>query len=389
MSSVRCPSIALLCVFYGLVIGLRSFDLIIEKIESYVQGEQIGVVRVQTDDGAEGWGQLSPFNADIAAMVLHRQIAPFALGRDAHDLDGLVDGVMEETYKFPGSYVCRALTGLETALWDLQGKVAGKSVCELLGGKPRPFPVYGSSMRRDITPEEEADRLARLRDRHGYGAFKVRVGKKTGHDQDQWPGRTEALAPAVRKAVGDDVTLLADGNSCFTPARAIEVGKLLEDHNFGHFEEPCPYWELEWTAQVAAALEIPIAGGEQDYDLQQWRRIIAMHCVDIAQPDICYIGGMTRALRVARMAAEAGLPCVPHSANHSLVTVFTLHMMGAIPNAGPHVEFSIEPQHWVRDLYSPLLEVNDGKVSIPDGPGWGVALNPEWLSKADRRVSER
>jgi L-alanine-DL-glutamate epimerase-like enolase superfamily enzyme len=389
MSSVRCPSIALLCVFYGLVIGLRSFDLIIEKIESYVQGEQIGVVRVQTDDGAEGWGQLSPFNADIAAMVLHRQIAPFALGRDAHDLDGLVDGVMEETYKFPGSYVCRALTGLETALWDLQGKVAGKSVCELLGGKPRPFPVYGSSMRRDITPEEEADRLARLRDRHGYGAFKVRVGKKTGHDQDQWPGRTEALAPAVRKAVGDDVTLLADGNSCFTPARAIEVGKLLEDHNFGHFEEPCPYWELEWTAQVAAALEIPIAGGEQDYDLQQWRRIIAMHCVDIAQPDICYIGGMTRALRVARMAAEAGLPCVPHSANHSLVTVFTLHMMGAIPNAGPHVEFSIEPQHWVRDLYSPLLEVNDGKVMIPDGPGWGVTLNPEWLGKADRRVSER
>jgi L-alanine-DL-glutamate epimerase-like enolase superfamily enzyme len=361
----------------------------IHKIESYVQGEQIGVVRVQTDDGAEGWGQLSPFNADIAAMVLHRQIAPFALGRDAHDLDGLVDGVMEETYKFPGSYVCRALTGLETALWDLHGKVAGKSVCELLGGKPRPFPVYGSSMRRDITPEEEAERLARLRDWHGYSAFKVRVGKKTGHDQDQWPGRTEALAPAVRKAVGDDVTLLADGNSCFTPARAIEVGKLLEDYNFGHFEEPCPYWELEWTAQVAAALELPIAGGEQDYDLQQWRRIITMQCVDIAQPDICYIGGMTRALRVARMAAQAGLPCVPHSANHSLVTVFTLHMMGAIPNAGPHVEFSIEPQHWVRDLYSPVLEVNDGKVMIPDGPGWGVTLNPEWLSKAERRVSER
>ncbi|NJN81211.1 MAG: mandelate racemase/muconate lactonizing enzyme family protein [Caldilineaceae bacterium] len=360
----------------------------IQSVESFTVGQQVGIVRIRTESGAEGIGQVSTFNADITAAVLHRQVAPLALGRDADDLEGLSDAVIEATYKFPGSYVCRALTGLDTALWDLRGKLADKSVCELLGGQPRPFPVYGSSMRRDITPEAEAERLSRFCDSHGYRAFKIRVGKVAGHDEDQWPGRTEALIPTVRKAVGDDVTLLADGNSCYTPARAIEVGRLLEAHNFGHFEEPCPYWELEWTAEVAATLDISVAGGEQDYDLQQWRRIISGAVVDIAQPDICYIGGLTRALRVAKMAEQAGLPCVPHSANHSLVTVFTLHMMGAIANAGPHVEFSIEPTPWVSDLFTPVLETVDGRVMIPDGPGWGVTINPDWLAKAERKVSE-
>jgi L-alanine-DL-glutamate epimerase-like enolase superfamily enzyme len=244
-------------------------------------------------------------------------------------------------------------------------------------------------MSRTIKPEEEAARLARLRDEKGFGAFKVRIGKVCGHDQDQWPGRTEALIPAMRKALGDKVTILADANSCFTPPKAIQVGKILEEHNFSHFEEPCPYWELEWTAEVAEALKIDVAGGEQDNDLAQWRRLTAMHAVDIAQPDICYIGGLTRALRAAAMAEKAGMKCVPHSANLSMVTVFTLHMMGAIRNAGPHVEFTIENDPWTASLYRPALDVKEGKVQIPDGPGWGVTINPEWLSKAKREVSER
>jgi L-alanine-DL-glutamate epimerase-like enolase superfamily enzyme len=210
-----------------------------------------------------------------------------------------------------------------------------------------------------------------------------------GHDADEWPGRTEALIPAVRKALGAGIRILADGNSCFTPPKAIQMGRILEEHDFGHFEEPCPYWELEWTAQVTEALKIPVAGGEQDNDLAQWQRIIRMHAVDTVQPDICYIGGLTRALRVAAMAGQAGLKCVPHSANLSMVTVFSLHMMGAIPNAGPHVEFTVENDPWTKDLYQPALQVRDGKVAIPSGPGWGVTINPDWLNKAKREVSER
>jgi L-alanine-DL-glutamate epimerase-like enolase superfamily enzyme len=360
----------------------------IKSIETFTRGS-LSIVRVRTDSGQEGYGQIAPYNADISATVLHRMVAPQVLGKDPAALDAISDRCVEANYKFPWSFICRALAGVDTALWDLHGKTAGKSVCELLGGKPRPRPVYGSSMRRDIKPADEAARLVRLRDEWGYRAFKIRIGKVCGHDEDEWPGRTEELVPAVRKAIGARCALHVDGNSCYTPAKAIEVGKLLAAHHVDHFEEPCPYWELEWTARVAAVLDVPVAGGEQDNDLAQWRRMIAMHVVDIVQPDICYIGGLTRALRVADMAAQANLPCVPHSANLSLVTVFTLHMLGAIHNAGPFLEYSIEPTSWTDGLFEPALKVVDGKVAIPGDPGWGVTLNKDWLAQAERQVSER
>jgi L-alanine-DL-glutamate epimerase-like enolase superfamily enzyme len=307
---------------------------------------------------------------------------------DASDPAKVSDAVMAATYKFPGTYVCRALAGVDTAIWDLLGKMAGKSVCDLLGGTPRPFPIYGSSMRRDTQPEALAAQLMQLRDSYGYRGFKVKIGKRMGYDVDEWPGRTEAVIRSTRLALGDDITLLADGNSGFMPKRAIEIGRLMEEHHFGHFEEPCPYWELAWSAEVAAALDIPVAGGEQDYDLKQWERIISTRAVDICQPDICYLGGLSRTLQVAKMAEAASLQCVPHSSNHSLVMVFTLHLMGAIPNAGPHAEFSIEPQTTSGGFYSPQLEAIDGKVQIPDGPGWGVTINAGWLEQTEHMISE-
>ena len=364
--------------------------MIIETIETFTT-EHVGFVRVTADDGSQGWGQVSTYNADISSLVLHRQVAPYALGWDVLDVDGLMDLVPEREHKFPGSYLRRAMGGVDTALWDLRGKLESKSVCELLGGEPRPLRVYGSSMRRDIGAADEAERLCRLRDEHGYDAFKIRVGSEFGHDVDESPGRTEAVVPTVRRALGDDVALLADANSCYTPARAIEVGRLLEDNGFVHFEEPCPYWELEWTKRVTDALDINVTGGEQDCDLATWRRMAAMRAVDVLQPDICYLGGLSRTLRVAELARASGLPCTPHSANLSLVTVFTLHMMGAIEAAGPYVEFSIEGLDyypWQDGLFDPALVARDGKVAVPDGPGWGVEINPRWLESAHYQISE-
>ena len=263
-------------------------------------------------------------------------------------------------------------------------------MCELLGGKTDPFPVYGSSMRRDISPEDEAARLVKLRDECGFKAFKVRLGVPTGHDRDASPGRTEKLIPAIRKAVGDDIRLLADGNSCYTPPKAIEVGRRMEDNRYFFFEEPCPYWELEWTAEVTAALTMQVSGGEQDNDLAQWRRMIRMNAVDILQPDLCYIGGFTRAWRVAKMGQQAGKLVVPHSSHLSLITLFSLHFMAAIPNAGPFVEFTIESDGNPGEaFFSPSLEVRDGKVKIPDGPGWGATINPGWIEKAAYLKSEK
>ena len=119
--------------------------------------------------------------------------------------------------------------------------------------------------------------------------------------------------------------------------------------------------------------------------------MIDMRAVDVVQPDVCYIGGINRTLRVAQMAKEAGLTVTPHSANLSLVTVFTLHLMGALENAGPYVEFSIEGADyypWQDNLFSPALIAEDGKVQIPNGPGWGVEINKAWLATATYQSSE-
>jgi L-alanine-DL-glutamate epimerase-like enolase superfamily enzyme len=165
---------------------------------------------------------------------------------------------------------------------------------------------------------------------------------RCGHDVDEWPGRTEAIVPRVARALGSGVAKLVDANSGFSPPRAIEVGRLLESEGIGHFEEPCPYWKLEQTRQVSEALELDVAGGEQDWDLATWKQMIDMRAVDIVQPDVMYMGGLSRTLQVVEMASSAGLPVTPHSANLSLVTMCTMHLLGAIPNGGKYLEFSIE-----------------------------------------------
>ncbi len=363
----------------------------IERIETF-STRHVGFVRVTAESGAQGWGQVSPYNADITALVMHRQVAPWALGADAFDIAGLMAIIPEREHKFPGSYLRRAMAGLDTALWDLRGKLEGQSVCELLGGTPQRLRAYASSMKRDITPEDEAERFIRLRDWHGFDAFKFRVGAECGHDIDEWPGRTEAIIPAIRRALGDDVALLADANSGFSPARAIEVGRMLEDHGVEHYEEPCPYWELEQTREVAVALDIAVTGGEQDCDLSTWRHMIGMRAVDVVQPDVCYLGGMVRTLKVAEMAEAAGLPCTPHSANLSMVTLFTMHLLGAIPNAGKYLELSIEEEDyypWQYGLFrnDPYV-VRDGMVTIPSDPGWGIEIDEGWLARAAHQQSE-
>lgn len=193
----------------------------------------------------------------------------------------------------------------------------------------------------------------------------------------------------MREAVGDTVDLFIDGNSSYTPERAIEVGReILAPNDVSLFEEPCQYWELEWTAEVNEALDdVSVVGGEQDTNLAQWRRMVEMDAVEMVQPDICYVGGIDRARRVAALAADAGLRCLPSSANHSMVTVFTLHLHAALGNPGPYVEYSVE-DHWAEGLLSPPLAVEDGEVDVPDGPGWGVEVDPDWFDRAEYAVSE-
>ena len=272
-------------LIHGQCRGHIQVNMKIKKIETYTN-EFVCFVKVTTDDGSEGWGQVAPYNADITATVLHRMVAPHVLGMDAFNIDAMVDLVTEREHKFPGSFLRRAIGGVDTALWDMRGKLEDKSVCELLGGSPGTVRAYASSMKRDITAADEAARFLKLRDDHGFDAFKFRVAAECGHDVDEWPGRTEEIVPAVRKALGAEVALLVDANSGFSPGRAIEVGKMLQDHGVSHFEEPCPYWEYQQTKRVTDALDLDVTGGEQDCELQNWQLMIDMNVVNIVQPDV-------------------------------------------------------------------------------------------------------
>ena len=363
----------------------------IKRIETFTT-QYVGFVRITDEEGRQGTGQVSTYNSDITSSVLHRQVAPYVLGVPFDDIDVLTDRVIEREHKFHGSYMKRALGGLDTAIWDLRGKLAGQPVVSLLGGTPGKLRAYASSMKRDITPAAEAERFRRLQGQFGFDAFKFRVAAEYGHDVDEWPGRTEDIIPTIRKALGDKAALLVDANSGFSPRRAIEVGALLKDNGIEHFEEPCLYWELEQTKEVTDALDIAVTGGEQDCEIQTWRRMIEMRAVDIVQPDILYLGGISLTLRVCAMARAAGLPVTPHSANLGLVTLFTMHLLRAIEGAGKYLEFSIEgPDYypWQEGLFvkSPYT-VENGMVAVSDEPGWGIEVDPEWLAKSSYQMSE-
>jgi L-alanine-DL-glutamate epimerase-like enolase superfamily enzyme len=362
------------------------------RLETF-HDEFVCFVRATAEDGAIGWGQCANYNADITAQVFHRQIVPWALGADGGDIAGLIDRIERREHKYRGGYLSRALAGLDTALWDMAGRRAGLPVCALIGGAPGKLRAYASSMKRDITPKDEAERLLRLCGEQGFTAAKFRIGAECGRDRDEWPGRTEEIIPTVARALGPGIDTLVDANSGFRVARAIEVGRMLEAEGVGHYEEPVAWWDLEGTRAVTEALAIDVTGGEQDHDLPTWDRMIAMRAVDVVQPDVMYLGGLTRTLDAAARAHRAGLPVTPHAANLSLVTICTMHVMAAIPNAGKYLELSIEGDDyypWQRGLFrGDPFRVTDGCVQVPDAPGWGVEISSDWLEKAQYTEAAR
>lgn len=156
----------------------------ITKLETFAD-DFTCFTRVSCEDGSFGWGQCANYNADITAQIFHRQIAPWALGAPCDDIAALLDLIERREHKYPGSYRARAMAGLDTALWDLHGRQQGKPVVALLGGTPGPLRAYASSMKRDITPEAEAERLNRLCGEQGFTAAKFRIGAECGNDIDE------------------------------------------------------------------------------------------------------------------------------------------------------------------------------------------------------------
>jgi L-alanine-DL-glutamate epimerase-like enolase superfamily enzyme len=177
------------------------------------------------------------------------------------------------------------------------------------------------------------------------------------------------------------MTIYADSNSSYDVPRAIEVGRLMEKYNYGFFEEPCRFDHLDETKEVADALTIPVAGGEQEFSERGFRWMIRNRAVDIVQPDLHYYGGFIRSIRVARMAHEAGMTCTPHMSGSGLGHIDVAHFASIIPNPTPFHEFKGDTDIPVQSETSSLKCV-DGTLRVPSGPGFGVTIDPAYIREA-------
>jgi L-alanine-DL-glutamate epimerase-like enolase superfamily enzyme len=342
------------------------------------------LVRVRSTDGAEGLAVPNCMHMVHTYPIFLNRVAPSFVGKDARRLEPLLWDLYrrDDNYKYQGLALWVCVAAAEFALLDLLGKVAGKSVADLLGGsRRRDIAVYRASGNRGNTPEEEVAYLKRIVAESGARALKFRLGGRMSKNADSLPGRTERLIALVREAFGPEMTLYADANSSYDAENAIRIGRLMEEHGYAFYEEPCEFDRLEDTKAVADALRIPIAGGEQESSEYRFRWAIANRGLDVVQPDLHYYGGLIRSLRVARMAHEAGLLCTPHMSGSGLGYLDAAVFASLIPNPVPFTEYKGSADIPVSSASS-SLKVEGGMVRVPSGPGFGITIDPAFVREA-------
>jgi L-alanine-DL-glutamate epimerase-like enolase superfamily enzyme len=343
--------------------------------------------RVRSRDGAEG---LSVGHGGMSALypIFLQNLHPFFIGKDARDLDLLLEKVFIYgfNFRYNGISLGIPLATIEFAILDLLGRIVGKSMGQLFGTIHHPeVAVYQATEYREKSVEESMRLIQRDVAEYNARALKIKVGGlmfMTADIHAVGPeGRTETIIPLVRKTFGDQMTLYADANGFYSVEEAIRVGKLLEEYRYGFFEEPVMFDWYEETREVADALSLPVAGGEQEYSLHGFRWLIANDGLQIVQPDTYYFGGMIRCLKVARMAAAFGKHCTPHMSGGGLGFLYMMHFVSALPNAMAHHEFKGLRTHVKFECKTSSLKVVDGGIKVPTGPGLGVELDPDFVRK--------
>jgi L-alanine-DL-glutamate epimerase-like enolase superfamily enzyme len=283
------------------------------------------------------------------------------------------------------------LATIEFAILDMMGHIAQKSIGELIGSiHQTEVAVYQATEYREKSVEESMELIKRDVAEYNARALKIKVGGLMFMTDDinavGPAGRTETIIPLVRKTFGDNMVLLADANGFYSTEEAIRVGKLLEEYNFQFFEEPVMFDWYEETRQVADALKIPLAGGEQEYSLHGFRWLIANDGIQIVQPDTFYFGGMIRSMKVALMANAFGKKCTPHMSGGDMGFLYMMHFVSALPNALPYHEFKGFKTDIIFECKTSLLQSVNGTVKVPTGPGLGVDIDPDFISKHEAVV---
>jgi len=365
---------------------LFSSPVVIESLELLRYNDNF-LCRVRSRDGAEG---LSVGHSELKSLhpLFMYKLQPFFIGKDARDLDLLLEKVFFYgfNFRFNGISLGTPLATIEFAILDLLGRVAQKSIGHLIGEIHHPeITVYQATEYREKSVEESMELIKRDVAEYNAQALKIKIGGlmfMTTDIQAVGPaGRTEKIIPLIRKTFGEQMALFADANGYYSVEEAIRVGRLLEEYRYGFFEEPVTFDWREETRQVAEALSLPIALGEQEYSLHGFRWLIAHDAVQIVQPDNYYFGGMIRSMKVARMAEAFGKTCTPHMSGGGLGYLYMMHFVSALPNAMPYHEFKGLKTNVRFECKTSSLKVVDGKIRVPTGPGLGVEIDPAYVAK--------
>lgn len=357
---------------------LRTFDSAILKIE--------------TDDGLIGWGEGknaagSAGNYGTLVRLINEDFGPRLIGRDPADItfiwEDLYNGVRAEKASRSGhampemarrGLTVSAISAIDIALWDILGKAEGKPVWKLLGGrKADRLPAYASGGWADA--DHIGEQLKSYISAGGFGAVKMRVGA-----MDAAPHISAARVRAARKALGPNIELAVDAHGTYTVSGARRFAQMVADCDLAWFEEPIIADDKAGIAEVRATIPIPIATGESEATRFAFRDLAVRRAADIFQPDPAFCGGITEAMRIGTIASAFNLRLAPHLWAGAPCFFAGLHVCAASP-ASFTVEFSLGANPMIHDIVEEKVEVRDGMIRIPEGPGLGFTMDENVLSK--------
>ena len=356
--------------------------------QGWVGRRSATLVEVATDSGLTGWGEafaqgLEP--PQIAAAVVEHALRPLVLGANPLDIEVLWHRMYHQTrdYGRKGSVIA-AISAVDIALWDLAGRHYGEPVHRLLGGAFRDrVQPYATGFYR-LRGQGEAPRLADEALAHfeaGFRLMKVKLGY--GVDDDI------AVIRAVARAIeGRGVTLMVDTNHAYGRAEALRLGYVLDELDLRWYEEPVAPEDIDGYCELRARLRTPIAGGENEHTLHGFRELLGRHAVDIAQPDVGSCGGLTAARHIVALAQANGIEVNPHVWGSAVAQAASLHLIAALPVAHhsvfarpPVLEYDRSSHPFRRELVTEPIEMADGAVPVPQGPGLGITLRAETLAR--------
>jgi D-galactarolactone cycloisomerase len=344
------------------------------------------LVVVTTDSGLKGFGEAKAAvgSSGVCASIVtcvEKEIKPLLLGKDAREISRIWEHVYNGTRdhyalkrgrKFPvlgrRGLTISALSGVDTALWDLKGKALGVPVVEPLGGACRDkMEAYASGgwAGTDRIGEQLLSYTAK-----GFKGVKMRVGV-----MDETVGESVRRVKAAREALGENIKLMTDAHGTFSVPEAKQFCRGVEDCNLYWFEEPISPDNRHGTAEVRASTCIPIAAGESEYTAFDVRDLIEVRALDVVQPDSAIIGGITESMRVAQLAHTDQLELAPHCWGSAFSFMAGVNVAFAAP-AATVIEFSLGGNPMMYDLVEEKIEAIDGMISAPTAPGLG--LTPNW-----------